>query len=112
MTGFAIAKRYDISDITGLNLGTVYTSRVEDGRGGGAKRSPLRFPSPLIKPDVLISSIRLSDRPHRTTHGGRPLCARIRCRTARSPYTTLKENFEVLRLLTLCRLQRKCCTRS
>ena len=32
-----------------------------------------RFPSPLIKPDVLISSIRLSDRRHRTTHGGRPL---------------------------------------
>jgi hypothetical protein len=34
-------------------------SRVEDGRGS------LRFPSPLIKPDVLISSIRLSDWHHR-----------------------------------------------
>ena len=28
-------------------------SRVEDGRGGYARRSLLRFPSPLIKPDVL-----------------------------------------------------------
>jgi hypothetical protein len=36
---------------------------------------------------VLISSIRLSDRRHRTTHGGRPLCARIRCGTASSPNT-------------------------
>ena len=45
-------------------------SRVKDGRGGCALKSPLRFPSPLIKPDVLISSIRLSDRRHRTTHGG------------------------------------------
>jgi hypothetical protein len=33
-------------------------SRVEDGRSGCALRSLLRFPSPLIKPDVLISSIR------------------------------------------------------
>jgi hypothetical protein len=82
-------------------------SRVEDGRGGCALKSPLRFPSPLIKPDVLISRIRLSDRGHRTTHGGRPLCARIRCETASSPNTSLKENREVPRLLTLCRLRRK-----
>src|SRR5208282_702603 len=86
--------------------------RVEDGRGGCALKSPLRFPSPLIKPDVLISSIRLSDRRHRTTHGGRPLCARIRCETASSPNTSPKENREVPRLLTLCRLQRKFRTRS
>ena len=87
-------------------------SRVEDGRGGCALKSPLRFPSPLIKPDVLISSIRLSDRRHRTTHGGRPLCARIRCETASSPNTSPKENREVPRLLTLCRLRRKFRTRS
>ena len=87
-------------------------SRVEDGRGGWARKSPLRFPSSLIKPDVLISSIRLSDRRHRTTHGGRPLCARIRCGTASSPNTSPKENREVPRLLTLCRLQRKFRTRS
>jgi hypothetical protein len=88
------------------------SGRVEDGRGGCALKSSLRFPSPLIKPDVLISSIRLSDRRHRTTHGGRPLCARIRCGTASSPNTSPKENREVPRLLTLCRLQRKFRTRS
>jgi hypothetical protein len=87
-------------------------SRVEEGRGGCAPRRPLRFPSPLIKPDVLISSIRLSDRLHRTTHGERPLCVHIRCRTASSPNTSPKENREAPRLLTLCRLQRKFCTRS
>jgi hypothetical protein len=38
--------------------------RVEDGRGGCGLRSPLRFPSSVINPDVLISSIRLSDRRH------------------------------------------------
>ena len=91
---------------------TPQISRVEDGRGGCALKSPLRFPSPLIKPDMLISSIRLSDRRHRTTHGGRPLCARIRCETASSPNTSPKENREVPRLLTWCRLQRKFRTRS
>ena len=30
-----------------------HRARVEDGRGGCALKSPLRFPSPLIKPDVL-----------------------------------------------------------
>jgi hypothetical protein len=31
-----------------------------------------RFPSPLIKPDVQISRIRLSDWLHLTAHGGAP----------------------------------------
>ena len=34
-----------------------------------AAASP-RFPSPLIKPDVRISRIRLSDWLHREAHGG------------------------------------------
>src|SRR5512133_214316 len=42
--------------------------RVEEGRGGGFRR--LRFPSPLIKPDVRISRIRLSDWLHCEAHGG------------------------------------------
>ena len=77
------------------------TSRVEDGRGSCARKRPPRFPSSLIKPDVLISSIPLSDRRHRTTHGGRPLCAHIRCGTqVRSPNTSPKGNHAVPRLLT------------
>ncbi len=33
----------------------------------------LRFPSPLIEPDVRISRIRLSDWLHLKAHGGRPI---------------------------------------
>src|SRR3954468_5751619 len=44
--------------------------RVEDGRGGLGHAASLRFPSPLIKPDVRISRIRLSDWFHLTAHGG------------------------------------------
>ena len=46
--------------------------RVEDGRGGLGHAATLRFPSPLIKPDVRISRIRLSDWFHRAAHGGEP----------------------------------------
>jgi hypothetical protein len=35
--------------------------RVEDGRGSLGHLASPRFPSPLIKPDVRISRIRLSD---------------------------------------------------
>ena len=49
--------------------------RVEDGRGGLGHAATLRFPSPLIKPDVRISRIRLSDWFHRAAHGG----GRVRC---------------------------------
>ena len=38
----------------------------------------LRFPSPLIKPDVRISRIRLSDWLRRTAHDGEPVCLRVR----------------------------------
>src|SRR4051812_5478091 len=44
--------------------------RVEDGRGGLGHAASPRFPSPLIKPDVRISRIRLSDWFHLTAHGG------------------------------------------
>ena len=37
----------------------------------------LRFPSPLIEPDVPISGIRLSDWLHGKAHGGRPLQAGV-----------------------------------
>jgi hypothetical protein len=46
--------------------------RVEDGRGGLGLVATPRFPSPLIKPDVQISRIRLSDWLHLTAHGGAP----------------------------------------
>jgi hypothetical protein len=43
--------------------------RVEDGRGSLGHAATLRFPSPLIEPDVRISRIRLSDWLHRKAHG-------------------------------------------
>ena len=36
-------------------------SRVEEGRGSLSYLQSPRFPSPLVKPDVRISRIRLSD---------------------------------------------------
>ena len=45
-------------------------SRVEDRRGGLGHVATLRFLSSLIKPDVPISGIRLSDQLHRKAHGG------------------------------------------
>jgi hypothetical protein len=36
-------------------------SRVEERRGGLGRSASLRFPSPLIEPDLPISGIRLSD---------------------------------------------------
>ena len=41
------------------------------------RAASLRFPSPLIEPDVPISGIRLSDWLHRKAHGGRPLQADV-----------------------------------
>ena len=52
------------------------TRKVEDGRGGLGHAATLRFPSPLIKPDVRISRIRLSDWFHLAAHGGAPSAVR------------------------------------
>ena len=58
---------------------------VESRKGAVARRSALRLPSPLIKPDVRIARIRLSDWLHRKVHGGDPMCMRLRSSTPRSP---------------------------
>src|SRR5262249_35430215 len=49
----------------------VAEGRVEDGRGSLGHSASLRFPSPLIKPNVPISGIRLSDWLHHKAHGSR-----------------------------------------
>src|SRR5262245_27007955 len=58
--------------------------RVVDGRGSLGHAATLRFPSPLIEPDVPISGIRLSDWLHREAHGA-TVRARSRRSTPRSP---------------------------
>jgi hypothetical protein len=59
--------------------------RVEDGRGSLGHAATLRFPSPLIEPDVRISCIRLSDWLHREAHGASDQGRRSRRSTPRSP---------------------------
>src|SRR5215217_5043284 len=86
--------------------------RVEDGRGGLGHAATPRFPSPLIKPDVRISRIRLSDWLHREAHGGGPRCTRRSRNTPNSPNTRSSENRVVPRPCTLCRLRRNARTRS
>src|SRR3954454_7468275 len=61
--------------------------RVEDGRGGLGHAATPRFPSPLVKPDVRISRIRLSDWLHREAHGGGPRCTRRSRSTPSAPKT-------------------------
>jgi hypothetical protein len=46
--------------------------RVEEGRLTGASQAADCFPSPLIKLDVSISNIQLSDWFHRSTHASDP----------------------------------------
>src|SRR4029453_9526111 len=53
--------------------------RVEEGRDDCPRQ--LRLPSPLIKPDVRVSRIRLSDWLHRRAHGGGPKWTRRRWST-------------------------------
>ena len=48
------------------------SGRVEEGRLTGASRAADCFPSPLIKLDVSISNIQLSDWFHRSTHASNP----------------------------------------
>src|SRR4051812_42876707 len=84
--------------------------RVEEGRGTECKKHPARFPSPLIKPDVPISSIRLSDRFHQSAHGRLAESTSRRRKTPIFPNTTLSENLEVPSDGTLWRRLMKCLT--
>jgi len=56
----------------------VRLGRVEDGRGSLSHSATLRFPSPLIEPDVPISGIRLSDWLHREVYGEQTNRTRLR----------------------------------
>ncbi len=66
-------------------------AHVESRRGAVAWAlwASLRFLSPLIKPDVRISRIRLPDRLHLKAHGGGPRWTRRRRITPNSPNATV-----------------------
>ena len=75
-----VTEVYSISRVC-LALAALYgsLSRVEEGHGIRLDVvKACRFPSPLIKPDVRVSRIRLSDWLHRTAHGGGPIWTRRR----------------------------------
>ena len=75
-----------------LLLGFVEVARGVESRRGAvawALWASLRFLSPLIKPDVRISRIRLPDRLHLKAHGGGPRWTRRRRITPNSPNATV-----------------------
>ena len=86
-----------------------FWAHVESRRGAVAWAlwASLRFLSPLIKPDVRISRIRLPDRLHLKAHGGGPRWTRRSRITPSSPNTTLSGKRLVPRDDTLWRLTRK-----
>jgi hypothetical protein len=61
------------------------SGRVQDERGSLGPSASLRFPSPLIEPDVRCYRIRLSDWFHREAHDGAFNGRRSRRRSPRSP---------------------------
>src|SRR5262245_43554412 len=71
-----------------------------------------RFPSPLIKPDVPISGIRLSGWLHREARDGAARGRRWRHRTPRSRCMTSNVNRRLPRPCTLCLRARNLRTRS
>ena len=86
---------------------------VESRKGAvPSARAPARFPSPLIKPDVPISSIRLSDRFHQPAHGRLAQNTSRKRKTPIFPNTTLAENLEVPSEGTFWRRFMKCLTLS
>ena len=67
-----------------------WNCRVEEGRGGLRLGQSLRFPSPLVKPDVRSCRIRLSDRLHVRLTAGVAGLARVRRRTPSAPKISLQ----------------------
>ena len=63
----------------------------EEGRGGLRLCQSPRFPSPLVKPDVRICRIRLSDRLHVRLTAGEAGVTRVRRRTSSFPKIWLQE---------------------
>src|SRR5206468_6459248 len=83
-------------------------SRVEERRGDLGRAATSRFLSPLIKPDVPISGIRLSDWFHHMARGSGPRCTRRSRSTPTVPKTWSAGNLRVPRPCTLHRLRRQC----
>ena len=88
-------------------LGTRLLARLCRGRHRRRQTSTRLQGATLIKPDVPISGIRLSDWFHRKAHDSGPRCTRRNRSTPRGPKTWLSGNLRVPRPCTLHRLRRK-----
>jgi hypothetical protein len=93
-------------------LGTRLLARLYRGRHLRRRRSTHLQGATLIKPGVPISGTRLSDQLHREAHSGGAMCTRRSGRTPSVPKIIAGWNLRVPRPCTLCRLRRKCLTRS
>ena len=78
-----------VRTLSAHNTCTIAETGVESRKGAVPESycMPTRFPSPLIKPDVPVSSIRLSDRLHQLAHGSGPRCTSRSRRTPNFPNT-------------------------
>ena len=76
------------------------TGRVEDGRGCLGHMASPRLPSPLIKLDVRVSRIQLSDRFHREAHDV-ALVARGACAASSNIFASRHSPFRQVRLFLL-----------
>ena len=70
--GLLLRRSHELSGLGPLMEVRRLGGRVEEGRGGLYRIGITPFPFPLIKPDVRISRIRLSDWLHPGAHGGGP----------------------------------------
>jgi hypothetical protein len=78
--------------------------RVEDGCGSLGHAATLRFPSPLIEPDVRISRIRLSDWLHRQAHGKDHWTASVIARRESFLRLTIQLSLKTWIVVRVCRL--------
>jgi hypothetical protein len=99
-----------LSDLESSGTDTSVESRM--GAVAWGLWPALRFPSPLIEPDVPISGIRLSDWLHRKAHSGADRGRRSRHSTPWLRWIACHVNRRLPRPATLCRLARKARTRS
>jgi uncharacterized protein DUF2158 len=83
--GDVVKLKSDGPMMTVVEVRSAPRGRVEDGRGRLGHAATLRFPSPLIEPDLPISGIGLSDWLHREAHGVTSRGVRSRGSTPRSP---------------------------
>ena len=81
--------RLELGDRFRVAASFFWRLRTSSRKGAVTRCDVLRFPSPLIKPDVRISRIRLSDWLHRKAHGGDTSAPALKAQHAQLPVDML-----------------------